>query len=163
MFEKSEQHERNLQILKDLTAGFDRGDTLLWSDVESALGLDRRDPVLKYAVKKWRVYLLSERKIETWGVLGVGVRLQTHSEAGTAIPRKRTKKALRQHRWSVRSIENTDFSALTERERMVAMAMKQHGMESIQKIQSVNSSTGRVIGEQKRLANTVLKEVASAG
>lgn len=112
--------------LMTLAGRFDRGQIIPWHDVEAIAG-DRRDNRGKHIITKWRKRLEQEREIVTLAADGVGVRLLTHRETATEIPRIRQRKAYRQIRRGIKQTQTVDPSQLSDHERKLLVA-QQHNM-----------------------------------
>lgn len=112
--------------LMNLAGRFDRGQIIPWHDVEAIAG-DRRDNRGKHIITKWRKRLEQEREIVTLAADGVGVRLLTHRETATEIPRIRQRKAYRQIRRGLKQTQTIDPSQLSDHERRLLVA-QQHNM-----------------------------------
>lgn len=152
-----------VEKLKAITADYERGNVLPWEVVEAVLGLDRDDDKLRYAVHKWRKFYHNEKKIETWAVTGVGIKLLTQSEQVSMLPQKRAKKAYRQHGLILRSIKNTNLMSLPEHERRMAMAIMDHSRQARKQTNKVTNTTrGKIPNDRQALIDRAKKAAEEA-
>lgn len=91
-----------VKLLWNMSAKYDRGQTIHWAEIEAISG-ERNTNRGKHVINKWRRQLERKtedggREIVTLASHTVGVRLLTHLEAATEIPRLRQRKAYRQLR-----------------------------------------------------------------
>lgn len=157
-FEEDPEIAARVDKLKALTADYERGNVLPWEVVESVLGLHRDDEKLRYAVLKWRKFCHKERKIETWPVPGVGIKLLTESEQVSMLPQKRAKKAYRQHGLILRSIKNTNLMKLSEHERRMAVAIIDHSRQARKQTNKVTNTTrGKIPNDRQALIERAKK------
>jgi len=151
-WEEDPEIAARVELLKKITADYQRGHVLLWEVAEAALGMDRNDDRLQYAVKKWRKYCHSELSIETWGIPGQGVKLLTESEQVSMLPQKRSKRAYRQHGLILRSIRNTNIANLSEHERRMAAAIIEHSRAARRDTNKVTNTTrGKIPNDRQAL------------
>lgn len=95
----------------------ERGSVLTWEAIEKASGCERYGMSWGTVVKKLRKRLLDERQQATWAEVSVGLRLLTHKETVTEIPKRRQKKMFRQAGRAIREMETADPSKLNMGER----------------------------------------------
>lgn len=162
-FEEDPEIAARVDKLKSITADYERGNVLLWEVVEAALGLDRDDEKLKYAVLKWRKHCHTELKIETWAIPGSGIKLLTESEQVSMLPQKRAKKAYRQHGLILRSIKNTNIMNLSEHERRMAMAVIENSRNARKATNRVTNTTrGKIPNDRQALIERAKKAAEAA-
>ena len=127
-----EDHEIQSQLgqLIEVTGHLQRGDILAWETVLQITGQPETDQRTRYVVWKWRRHLQNNRRIETWPENGIGFRLLTDHEQVTLIPRKRAKRAYRQHGKILRAMRNTDMTKLSEADRKIASAVIEHSRQA---------------------------------
>lgn len=95
-----------------------RGQTLLHETIERLLGVDRHVGMYDHVVKRVRRRLQDERAIATWPEPTVGYRLCTIPEQ-LALPLVRSRRASRQIRRGIRSVEALDGADLTIHQRVL--------------------------------------------
>lgn len=105
-----------VQLLWNMSAKYDRGQTIFWTDIEAIAG-DRNTNRGKHVINKWRRQLKRKTEDGGRGIVTlvsntVGVRLLTHLEAATEIPRLRQGKAYRQIRRALRETSLVNTSGL---------------------------------------------------
>lgn len=120
-----------IEVLRDATAGIERGGIVELSVVDRVLGSGCDDHRKRYIIHKLRRHLRRDRGIETWAIPGVGIKLLTDEECLTVAARKRTRRAVRQHAMAVRAATNSRAENLTDRQRMLAMTIIQQSTEAI--------------------------------
>ena len=160
-FEEDPQIAERVEKLKAITEDYQRGHVLLWEVAEAALGLDRESRELRYAVHKWRKYYHNERRTETWAIPGTGIKLLTESEQVAMLPQKRAKKAYRQHGLILRSLRNTAIANLSEHERRMAAAIREHSTEARRQTNKVTNTTrGKIPNDRAALIERARKIAA---
>lgn len=95
----------------------ERGSVLLWSTIESATGCERNVGSWWTIVNKVRRRLRDERMQATWPERDVGLRLLTHKETATEIPKLRQRKMFRQAGRALKEMETADPNKLNMTDR----------------------------------------------
>ena len=95
-----------------------RGQTLLHETIERLLGVSRHVGMYDHVVRRVRRRLQDERAIATWPEPTVGYRLCTVAEQ-LALPLHRARRASRQIRRGIRSVEALDGAELTIHQRVL--------------------------------------------
>lgn len=161
-FEEDPEIKSQLDKIKEITADYERGHVLLWEIAEQCLGMDRNDDRLKYVIKKWRSWLEKTKRIETWAIPGTGIKLLTQSEHVSLIPKRRAKKAYRQHGLILRGIRNTNLHELTERERLIAYAVVEHSRDARRQTNKVsNAVRSRISPERAAMIKMAMNNKAA--
>jgi hypothetical protein len=141
-FAKSDPEiEVQLQLLKDATVDFQRGDILEWTKVEELLELPRDNTRLRYVVNKWRNHLLRERKIECWPETAVGIKLQTVDEQLNKLPAKRSQRAARQNFKTVKGLTALKHEDMSEHQLIKRAAMIRLAQEARSHDRRVSAAT----------------------
>lgn len=110
-----------VEALYTLASKCERGQVIPWVDIEKIAG-DRKENRSRHIINKWRRRLEKEREIVTLCADGVGVRLLTHRETATEIPRIRQRRAYKQIRRAIKQtgLVNCERLSLAERKLLVA-------------------------------------------
>lgn len=95
----------------------ERGTVLPWSAIEAASGCDYNSTSWWTIVNKVRKRLRDERFQATWSERSIGLRLLTHSETATLIPKMRQRKMYRQAGRALKEMNTADPSQLSMTER----------------------------------------------
>jgi hypothetical protein len=147
MAEKKKQWEEDPEVaarvnaIKKAAEGMQRGQVLLWEVIEAAVGLDRKHKDMRYAISKWRKFVVRELGIETWFVPGVGVKMLMPNEHFTVVADKRGKMAYRQHGKILRAMTKTlDTSKLSEHELRMRAAIIDHSRSARKQTNKVTST-----------------------
>lgn len=114
-----------VDALMQMTEKFDRGQIISWDEIEKIAG-DRTENRSKYIIKKWLRRLEKEREIVTLCAVSIGVRLLTHRETATEIPKIRQRRAYRQIRRGIRQTKTVDPSRLSLHERRLLVVQQQN-------------------------------------
>lgn len=109
--------------LMSLSERYERGQVVPWHEVEAIAG-DRRENRPRHIIGKWRKRLEKERDQVTLCADTVGVRLLTHKETATEIPKLRQRRAYKQIRRGLRQVATVDDSRLSDHERRLLAAQK---------------------------------------
>lgn len=139
-----------LDVLRTLGAGLNRGDLLEWGSIETSLKLDREHPRLRYVVKKWRNELQRDG-VETWSIPSIGVKLLTDEECLSVVAVHRGKRARRQHSKILKAMKNARTEKLSNNERLMQAAIIDHSKNAIRESRQVVAS-GNVSSDRQRLA-----------
>jgi hypothetical protein len=161
-FEEDPEIAERVETLKAITSDYQRGHVLLWEVAEDAIGFDRESKELRYAILKWRRFCHRELRIETWAIPGTGIKLLTESEQVAMLPQMRARKAYRQHGLILRSLRNTQIANLSEHERRMAAAIREHSTEARRQTNKVTNTTrGRIPNDRAALIERA-KKIAEA-
>jgi len=95
----------------------ERGSVLQWSTIEAASGCEYGTDSWWTIVNKVRKRLRDEYMQATWPERTVGLRLLTHSETATLIPRMRQRKMFRQAGRALKEMQTADPAKLNMTER----------------------------------------------
>lgn len=95
----------------------ERGSVLQWAAIENASGCTYNDKTWWTIVNKVRKRLRLERMQATWPERGVGLRLLTHKETATEIPKLRQRKMFRQAGRALKEMQTADPNKLNMTER----------------------------------------------
>jgi len=95
----------------------ERGSVLHWSAIETASGCEYDSQSWWTIVNKVRRRLRDERLQATWSERSIGLRLLTHSETATLIPKMRQRKMYRQAGRALKEMQTADPSQLSMTER----------------------------------------------
>jgi hypothetical protein len=106
-----------------ISGKYERGQIVPWVEIEAVSG-SRVENRGKYVIGKWRKRLEREREIVTLCAETVGVRLLTHKETATEIPRIRQRRAYRQIRRAIKQTSLVDTGRLTTHERRLLAAQR---------------------------------------
>lgn len=117
-----------VNALMTLADNCERGQCIAWSDIEAVAG-SRAENRGKHIIGKWRRRLEREREIVTLSAASVGVRLLTHQETATEIPKLRQRKAYRQIRRALKQTALVDDASLTDHERRLLHAQRSNMSE----------------------------------
>jgi len=152
-FEENPELERRVQQLIAFTAEFAAGHILMRDDVERLLGVAWDSQESRQAVAKWRKHMLRVRKIETWGLRDVGVKLLTAGEHFTVIAVKRAKRAYKQHGKILRAMNTTlDAEVLTEHQMRMRAAIVEHSRSARAQTNKVsNTLRGKIPNDRAAL------------
>lgn len=124
MFHEENEHITDaVERLMQVSSEYDRGQLIAWSEIEPISG-NRNENRGKYIINKWRKRLENEREIVTLVANAVGVRLLTHRETATEIPRIRQKKAYRQIRRALKQTSLVDDAQLPLQERRLLASQR---------------------------------------
>ncbi len=123
--ERRDEITTAVDSLTTLSADYDRGHCIAWSDIESIAG-PRKENRGKHIILKWRKRLKREREIVTLCAASVGVRLLTHKEVATEIPRYRQRRAYRQIRRAMSETRLVDVESLSLSERKMLVAQREN-------------------------------------
>jgi hypothetical protein len=123
MKERIDEVTAAVEELATLTNRYERGQIVPWSEIEAVSG-SRNENRGKYIIGKWRKRLEREREIVTLCAETVGVRLLTHKETATEIPRIRQRRAYRQIRRAIKQTSLVDTGRLTTHERRLLAAQR---------------------------------------
>ncbi len=121
--------QSRVEILLEATKDSSRGDLIPWSMIEQLIGLQKADKQFRYIVFVWRTRLAQLRSIETVAWSKQGIRLCTHEDQVRLIPRLRARKIKTQCRLIKRSLDNSDYSALSSHDQ-VNMAKIYHRLHN---------------------------------
>jgi len=94
-----------------------RGSILTWQQIQTASGIEYETGSWWTVVNKVRRRLRDEHMQATWSERGVGLRLLTHKETATEIPRLRQKRMFRQAGKALKEMATADPSKLNMTER----------------------------------------------
>ena len=112
-----------VDALLELSNRYERGQVVPWHEVEAIAG-DRRENRPKHIIGKWRRRLEKEREQVTLCADTVGVRLLTHKETATEIPRLRQRRAYKQIRRALRQVATVDDARLSDHERRLLASQR---------------------------------------
>lgn len=123
MKERIDEVTEAVEQLMALSNQYERGQIIAWHHVEAIAG-SRAENRGRYIINKWRRKLERERDQVTLCADSVGVRLLTHRETATEIPRLRQRRAYRQIRRGLRQVETVDEGRLSDHERKLLAAQR---------------------------------------
>ena len=109
-----------------LLFGFQKGETIPWVQVESAMGMHRDDRGGRTIIRRVIRRLLSERQITAFPLASIGVRLMTDMQAATEVPVMRQRRARRQLGRGIRETAAVDCSQLTTHAATTLALSRQH-------------------------------------
>lgn len=112
-----------VEALMTLSVQYERGQVVPWHEVEKIAG-DRRENRPRHIIGKWRKRLEKEREQVTLCADTVGVRLLTHKETATEIPKLRQRRAYKQIRRGLRQVATVDDARLSDHERRLLAAQR---------------------------------------
>lgn len=120
MFEEKEIITEAVNALYAICEGIERGGYLLNAQVADVTGCEPHTGIWKQVIKKLRRQILDERGITLWPEKGVGLRFLTALETvQTVVPRARRRRALRQVRFGLESVNAVPSRELTAHQRRV--------------------------------------------
>lgn len=125
----AEKYQAEFDAAWKVSGAFQKGATIPWSVIESAIGRHRDDVGGRHIINRLRRKMLVDREITTLPDVMVGLRLLTDMEAATEIPTLRQKKARRQINRGLRETSAVDMSQLT-RHAAESLAMARRHMKS---------------------------------
>lgn len=125
MKERIEEITAAVESLTALSAKYDRGECIPWTEIEEISG-PRKENRSRHIIIKWRKRLRREREIVTFCAASVGVRLLTHKEVANEVPRYRQKRAYRQIRRAMSETRLVDVERLSMAERKMLVAQREH-------------------------------------
>lgn len=114
-----------VEALYLMSAKYDHGQTIEWATIEAISG-DRNTNRGKHIIGKWRKRLEKDREIVTLASVTVGVRLLTHLETATEIPRLRQKKAYRQIRRALKQTATVNSTGLPLHSQKLLASQRAH-------------------------------------
>lgn len=123
MKERIDEITAAVDALTALSAKYDRGECIPWDEIETASG-PRKENRSRHIIQKWRKRMMREREIVTFCAASVGVRLLTHKEVATEVPRYRQRRAYRQIRRGMRETRMVDVERLSLSERKMLIAQR---------------------------------------
>jgi hypothetical protein len=125
----SEKYQAEFNAAWRVAGSFQKGATIPWSVIESAIGRHRDEVGGRHIINRLRRRMLRDREITTLPDVMVGLRLLTDMEAATEIPTLRQKKARRQINRGLRETSAVDTSQLT-RHAAESLAMARRHMKA---------------------------------
>lgn len=125
----AEKYQAEFDAAWKVSGAFQKGATIPWSVIETAIGRHRDDVGGRHIINRLRRKMLVDREITTLPDVMVGLRLLTDMEAATEIPTLRQKKARRQINRGLRETSAVDVSQLT-RHAAESLAMARRHMKS---------------------------------
>lgn len=125
----AEKYQAEFDAAWKVSGAFQKGATIPWSVIETAIGRHRDDVGGRHIINRLRRKMLVDREITTLPDVMVGLRLLTDMEAATEIPTLRQKKARRQINRGLRETSAVDMSQLT-RHAAESLAMARRHMKA---------------------------------
>lgn len=125
MKERIDEITEAVDLLAAMSEKYDRGHCIEWAEIEAVSG-PRTENRGKHIIQKWRKRLKREREIVTLCAATVGIRLLTHKEVATEIPRYRQRKAYRQIRRAMNETRLVDVESLSLSERKMLVAQREN-------------------------------------
>lgn len=125
----AEKYQAEFDAAWKVSGAFQKGATIPWSVIETAIGRHRDDVGGRHIINRLRRKMLVDREITTLPDVMVGLRLLTDMEAATEIPTLRQKKARRQINRGLRETSAVDMSQLT-RHAAESLAIARRHMKS---------------------------------
>lgn len=122
MLEAKEKITKAVDALMELAASVQRGEVLLWTDIEQATGIARYTECWSTVVVKFRKRLLRERCIAVLPVTGSGLEFLTQQDQVRRIAEYRQRRMFRQSTRAVREIGAADPAQLCLHNRRLRLA-----------------------------------------
>jgi hypothetical protein len=157
MFKHDPEIAAKVESLYQMARGMQRGDTLLWSQIESHLQMTRDEPRMRYIVAKWRKRLLTQDKIETWKEPNVGIRLLHDGECISVVAVKRNKFASRQHTKILKAMGAARNEQLSDNERLMKIAITDHSREARSSARRA-AKAGNVSSDRQKLLSMIQQD-----
>ena len=128
-----EKYKAEVQAVWTVALDYQRGQTIPWSILETAMGRKREETGGWHIIRRLRRHLLRERDICTLPADTVGLRLLTDQQAARELPALRQRKARRQVNRCLREIQAVNLGSLSVHERRVLNAQRNNmQMERLQ-------------------------------
>jgi hypothetical protein len=108
-----EKYGANVDAGWDCLAGYQKGDTVSWAELERAIGMHRDERGGWQIIRRLRRRLLRDRQITAFPDPTIGLRLLTDMQAATEVPELRQKRARRQIQRGLKETEAVDLSRVS--------------------------------------------------
>ena len=104
---------KTVEMLKSAFADRNRGDVILWDEIQSVTGMHRDERGGWTVINRFRKHLRRDREIVTLASNDVGLRMLTHEQAAKEVPAMRTRRAYKQIGRGLRETATVDPGQLS--------------------------------------------------
>lgn len=123
MFDENKQLSKNVAAVVRFASGLNRGETLLFTDIERLSGMERYGEGWLTLIRKVKRAILRERGIALWPSVNVGYKLLEHGEQLELCPRARQRQASRRLTTAIREIQSVTTGELTTHQQQYRASM----------------------------------------
>ena len=111
-FEEKEEVTLAVNEMWKAFGELERGQIILWDDIEKLIQLPHGEGSAKHIIGKWRAKMLNVRSIATRARTGVGIQLLTCEQQATECAEDRQRRAHRQCNRGMKEVSSVDGASL---------------------------------------------------